>query len=509
MIVRGQGTTTANNLFHLTAYNGNPTSSITSSIFEIDCDATTGNELVIRLSESDATSRAGLILMKSNGTLQAPTNIANGERGSYMAYVAYYNSAWNEVADIWSYYLGNGTTRIEDFRFLTANAAAPAERVRLDYPGELGIGAFTFTAGNREKLLIYSAASINNTMAYGDINNSLRVNIQNLSSGNNASSDIVATNNSGTETTYYINLGINSSTYSTAAYSVTEANDGYLYNVSDDLAIGTGLSSSTKAIKFFTGGTLSTNERMRISPSGQLGIGTTNPHASAIVDVSSTEAGVLIPRMTAAQRTAIGTPATGLLVYQTNGTTGFYVYRGAWSLVALAYTTGTGLTLTSSTFSLNTPVAVSSGGTGASTFNSGELLFGNGTSALSTSSNLFWDNTNSRLGIGTTSLTRNLEINGDMRFGTNGTAFSNIIKATVTKDVASVPANSSGIELYVVTNATTTSKVIISPQNAFANGLIISYARVKNTDTVEVMFWNDTGGAINPASMDFYITLFD
>jgi lysophospholipase L1-like esterase len=46
-----------------------------------------------------------------------------------------------------------------------------------------------------------------------------------------------------------------------------------------------------------------------------LGIGTTTPAASSIVDVSSTVKGVLLPRMTTAQRTAIPSPDEGLEVY--------------------------------------------------------------------------------------------------------------------------------------------------------------------------------------------------
>ncbi len=47
----------------------------------------------------------------------------------------------------------------------------------------------------------------------------------------------------------------------------------------------------------------------------QMGIGTTSPDASAKVDISSTTKGFLPPRMTAAQRTSISMPATGLMVY--------------------------------------------------------------------------------------------------------------------------------------------------------------------------------------------------
>jgi len=49
--------------------------------------------------------------------------------------------------------------------------------------------------------------------------------------------------------------------------------------------------------------------------SAQVGIGTTTPEPSAILDVSSTTHGLLLPRMTTVQRDAITTPATGLFVY--------------------------------------------------------------------------------------------------------------------------------------------------------------------------------------------------
>ncbi len=68
----------------------------------------------------------------------------------------------------------------------------------------------------------------------------------------------------------------------------------------------------------------------------KLGINSTGaaPDASAMLDVTSTSKGMLIPRMTAAQKTAINLPSTGLMIYQTDGTTGFYYYNGStWNIV--------------------------------------------------------------------------------------------------------------------------------------------------------------------------------
>ena len=62
-----------------------------------------------------------------------------------------------------------------------------------------------------------------------------------------------------------------------------------------------------------------------------VGIGTNTPAASAQLDVSSTERGFLLPRMTNAQRDLIATPEIGLLVFQTDNTAGYYFYNGtAW-----------------------------------------------------------------------------------------------------------------------------------------------------------------------------------
>ena len=49
----------------------------------------------------------------------------------------------------------------------------------------------------------------------------------------------------------------------------------------------------------------------------QVGVGTTTPHASSVLDVSSTTKGFLPPRLTAEQRNAIASPAAGLTIFNT------------------------------------------------------------------------------------------------------------------------------------------------------------------------------------------------
>ncbi len=66
---------------------------------------------------------------------------------------------------------------------------------------------------------------------------------------------------------------------------------------------------------------------------GKIGIGTSSPDASSLLDVSSTTKGLLIPRMTTAQRNAIGSPAAGLMVFDT--TTNQFMGRNSSAWIIL------------------------------------------------------------------------------------------------------------------------------------------------------------------------------
>jgi hypothetical protein len=103
-----------------------------------------------------------------------------------------------------------------------------------------------------------------------------QINLRNTSTGTNASSDVILTADNGNDSSNFIDLGINNSGFSVGSWTINGATDGYLYTSDGNLSIGAINSSVAKYISFFTGGTLISNERMRVNATG-VGIGTTNP----------------------------------------------------------------------------------------------------------------------------------------------------------------------------------------------------------------------------------------
>ena len=143
----------------------------------------------------------------------------------------------------------------------------------------IGIGVTTFDNTNPEKLLV-SGSTINTIVGKANINSYTQLNITNKNAGSSASSDVVATNDTGTENGNFINMGINSSTFNG---TIGAANDAYLYNTGSTLWIGNTSPGISGSIKFFAGNNATTTAMM-ISSSGNIGIGTTNPTSSLDVN---------------------------------------------------------------------------------------------------------------------------------------------------------------------------------------------------------------------------------
>lgn len=108
----------------------------------------------------------------------------------------------------------------------------------------------------------------------GNANSYIQLNGRNANTGNNASSDLMLIADNGSDTTNYIDVGINSSTYNQAAYGVMKPNSGYLFVNGGDLTIGT---QTNHDILFHTGNTLSTSVKAGLYANGSFGIGNTAP----------------------------------------------------------------------------------------------------------------------------------------------------------------------------------------------------------------------------------------
>lgn len=145
-------------------------------------------------------------------------------------------------------------------------------------------------------------------------------------------------------------------------------------------------------LRFFTRGV----ERMTIKPGGAIGIGTNVPNASAILDISTTTAGLLPPRLTAAQKNAISGPAAGLMVYDST-VNKLNVFNGtSWKNVGATEING----------------EVTNGTTGS------VLFIGDGGVLGQDAANLNYSTSTGRLGLGVASPTEKLEVNGVVRVGT-------------------------------------------------------------------------------------------
>src|SRR5688572_18427540 len=69
-----------------------------------------------------------------------------------------------------------------------------------------------------------------------------------------------------------------------------------------------------------------------------IGIGTTSPNASALLDLSSTTRGLLLPRLSTTQMFGIQEPASGLVVFNTNYNELYHYNGSTWrSLINSSY----------------------------------------------------------------------------------------------------------------------------------------------------------------------------
>lgn len=120
-----------------------------------------------------------------------------------------------------------------------------------------------------------SAATLTNPVAVFNVtaNDFAQIAFKNSSSHIDASTDFIAYTNNGSDTDGYIDMGITSSNFADAGFTITGKGDGYIFMVGaaggqdkGNLVLATGDTGSQNKIIFAAGGLSSNNEQMSITP---------------------------------------------------------------------------------------------------------------------------------------------------------------------------------------------------------------------------------------------------
>jgi len=131
----------------------------------------------------------------------------------------------------------------------------------------------------------------------GNVNAYSQINFQNINNGTRASGDYIITANNGTDSTYYLDLGLAGSNHADPAFfgDTTTRNDGYLYvtgNAQSGPSGGVGnliLGSTNGTIKMFVGNTAQANVIATVSSTGVSVVGNVTAGNIAAVEANVTD----------------------------------------------------------------------------------------------------------------------------------------------------------------------------------------------------------------------------
>lgn len=229
------------------------------------------NDRVLETSTSIGTGTFTLL-----GAPDGFQSFADGIGGSNTTYYTIVNSTGDEWEVGLGTLNGGGTilTRTTVYRSSNSDAAVtfttgtknvfctyPSDKsVNLNANGDLVLPTATLQIGTA------GSTVFPNTLAqmYSNVDSYAQLLIQNTNAGASASSDVVLTADTGTDSTNYFDVGIASSTYNYAGFTAIGPVDGYVLSNGGNLDFI--VATAGKATKFFQGGTLSANEVARFAP---------------------------------------------------------------------------------------------------------------------------------------------------------------------------------------------------------------------------------------------------
>ena len=301
----------------------------------------------------------------------------------------------------------------------------------------------------------YSSSALAGGQFLGNVNNYFQVYIYNSNAGINASSDLALYNDGGTSTNNFIDIGIDSSAYSNASWTVTGPNDGYLYTGAGNLAIGT-VARST--IKFFSNGALAVNEAMQIDAGANVNIGNTKAGSTSLT---------------------VGNDTVNTVITSTAVQVGNSVANTSGSYPA-SNTVGTALGSNTKRWEISSNTINSSG---LITGSAGAVITGtvNASASMYVGANVYMTNTNFFVGNSTvnTNITAgSLNVNGAVIANNSGVYATGIVNATTLQATATFTANSTLVNAAAIN---VTGQINTATLYAATSANVGSYFTVNST----------------------------
>jgi hypothetical protein len=175
----------------------------------------------------------------------------------------------------------SGLTNDDHPQYLSMNGRAGIQQVNdsVHFIGSLEADTLIIGTGS----LFLPDAPLN---VGGDVNSYFQSNFQNANSGTSASTDLIIGNDLETDAEYYLDIGINSSTYNVAEYSFGGPNDSYVMAQTSSLILGIYDPGAEDGIIVHVGGGLADGNFAKFGSDHTLTLGKVAEAANATLDVS-------------------------------------------------------------------------------------------------------------------------------------------------------------------------------------------------------------------------------